>query len=427
VPLQEDKIMNRIQRRRTIAVLSILMLAAVAVGQQRNVADPEVQLRAASQKELLDGDLKGAIEIYEKISKGSNKAAAAKALVEMGRLYEKQGNADARHAYERVVREFGNQKETVAQAQARLKALGAASSVAIAYNSRTLIPIPFAPLFQSVSLDGRYIYMDHGIVFDQVIRQQKKIDETTDLIWDAAFSTDSKQVAYEVNRDAKDGPFEMRVVSLDAAGSGPGKVLFRNEEFIGGRPFGWSPDGKTVFAVLTRKDRTYVIAAISTANGSFQTIKSLEWRWPAGMSLSPDGRFYAYDASIAKESIDRDIFLLSTDGAIEVTLAQNPARDAGPVWTPDGNAVVFASDREGAPGLWMVEVADGKPRGVAVNLRKNELLRPLGFSADGTLYYSSDKASVFPGVYISPTGSVNLSASSGSPPTVATRHSLAWK
>ena len=81
------------------------------------------------------------------------------------------------------------------------------------------------------------------------------------------------------------------------------------------------------------------------------------------MSLSPDGRYIAYDSPQAEEGPERDIFLLASDGSREVPLVRHPGHDAGPMWTPDGSRVLFFSDRGGALGLWSVSVAEGRPQG----------------------------------------------------------------
>ena len=168
---------------------------------------------------------------------------------------------------------------------------------------------------------------------------------------------------------------------------------------------------KTFSPYSLSEDKTNVIAAISTASGSFRRIKLLEWRWPDKLSLSPDGRYIAYDALLAKDSTNRDIFLLSTDGS-EAPLVQHPARDATPVWTPDGNAVVFTTDRSKATELWMIQVADGKPKGTPELLRPKERrapagpIFPIGFSADGSFYYSAG-STLFSDVY---TAEVDLAA-----------------
>ena len=86
--------------------LSALLLGPVAAGQTKD--SPEVELKAATHLELVDGDLKAAIGQYQKIisNAGSNRSIAAKALLQMGQCYEKLGQAEARQAYERVVRDF---------------------------------------------------------------------------------------------------------------------------------------------------------------------------------------------------------------------------------------------------------------------------------------------------------------------------------
>lgn len=112
---------NRWMATGTLA--GFLWLTPFAATQQANRA--EVMFEAASKKELVDGDLKGAIEQYQKIvaTYGSNRAAAAKALVRMGQCYEKLGDleaGEARKAYERVLRDYADQKEAVSVARARL-------------------------------------------------------------------------------------------------------------------------------------------------------------------------------------------------------------------------------------------------------------------------------------------------------------------
>jgi hypothetical protein len=49
-----------------------------------------------------------------------SRKTAAEALVHMGQCYEKLGDAESRKAYERVLREYGDQKEAAMVARARL-------------------------------------------------------------------------------------------------------------------------------------------------------------------------------------------------------------------------------------------------------------------------------------------------------------------
>ena len=105
-----------------VLMISALLPAGLAAAQKDTRADAQLQA-AIEFKETVEGDLKSAIEMYRKVSSSSNRPAAAKALVRMGQCYEKLGDAEARKTYERVVREFGDQKEAVEQARGRVAAL----------------------------------------------------------------------------------------------------------------------------------------------------------------------------------------------------------------------------------------------------------------------------------------------------------------
>ena len=89
--------------------LVLALMAALAAGQKTDSA--EVQLAGAMKKEVVDGDLKGAIEQYKKLAQNANKSVAARALVRLGECYEKQGNAEARKTYEQVLSKFADQAE----------------------------------------------------------------------------------------------------------------------------------------------------------------------------------------------------------------------------------------------------------------------------------------------------------------------------
>ena len=202
----------------------------------------------------------------------------------------------------------------------------------------------------------------------------------------ALFSTvspDGSQVAYTWFN--KDFFYDLRLVGLD--GSEP-RVLYSNEEVVYLQPTDWSADGKHVLATLSRKDRTNQIVLISAADGSVQVIKTLDWRYPEKMGLSPDGKYIVYDFPTKPESPERDIFLLAADGSRETPLVEHPANDLFPVWAPDGSRVVFASNRTGSMGAWSIAIADGKAQG-SPELIKPDVGRilPMGFSADGTLFY----------------------------------------
>ena len=107
------------------------------------------------------------------------------------------------------------------------------------------------------------------------------------------------------------------------------------------------------------------------------------------MFFSPDASVLAYDLPEPEPGIGRDVYLLSVDGAREVTVAQHPANDMVVGWSPDGTMFLFASDRAGSTGLWSVPVANGQPSGVPTLIKSGlgMLESSLGVTRRGTLAY----------------------------------------
>ena len=202
------------------------------------------------------------------------------------------------------------------------------------------------------------------------------------------FSPDGKQVAFgwENPQDS----CELRVVGMD--GSGP-RVLDPGEKHAV-FPLDWSRDGKSILALLqTRSNGALArqVAVVSAADGSVRVLKRVDWRWrswpPEAMRFSPDGQFVVYDLPV-DEAGNRDVYVLSVANGQVTPLVQHPAQDRMLGWAPDGRSVLFLSDRTGSWGAWLVEVADGKPRGVPKLVKRDMgAIRPMGFVRDGSFYY----------------------------------------
>src|SRR5687768_7427235 len=103
-------------------VRTLILVIAAASMLAAQTADVDVLLQRAIRRETVEGDLKGAIDLYKKVvaGAGKNRSAAAKALLRLGECYEKQGDSQAQKVYERLVREFGDQVEQAREAQVRL-------------------------------------------------------------------------------------------------------------------------------------------------------------------------------------------------------------------------------------------------------------------------------------------------------------------
>src|SRR5690242_5693269 len=110
-------------KTRSALVAGALLVGSWMFGADQKGSSAEVELQAAIHTEMVDGNFKAAIEQYKKAAQSTNRAVAAKALVRMGECYEKLGDSEARKAYERVVREYADQKEATAAANTRLGAI----------------------------------------------------------------------------------------------------------------------------------------------------------------------------------------------------------------------------------------------------------------------------------------------------------------
>ena len=254
---------------------------------------------------------------------------------------------------------------------------------------------PDVDILGSVSSDGRYLSYTDWETGDLAMRDLetgKNRRLTNKGSWEssveyAEFSTpspDGKQVAYAWW--AKDDLINLRVVGLD--GSKP-RVLYANNDVDWIQPAAWSPDGKQILTILTKKDGANQMVFVSAADGSVQLLKTLNSGAPLKMSISPDGHYIAYDLPPNEGSSNRDIFLLSIDGKRESPLVEHPANDLYPVWTPDGRHILFASDRTGNMGVWIIPVAEGKPQGPPEVIKQDmgRHIEPMGMTRAGNLFY----------------------------------------
>ena len=261
---------------------------------------------------------------------------------------------------------------------------------------------PEVQLLGSVSPDGRYLSsVDMRGTGNLIIRDIAAGTDRTltgktgwnssDYAFKSIFSPDGEQVAYawfstEQFPETGGVSYELRIINRDGSGM---RRLYRNQETAYLQPHGWTPDGRWILALLqTVPPKTYQIVFISAEDGSVRVLKSLDWRHPINTSLSPDGKSIVYDFPPSEDSPQRDIYLLAADGSREVTLVKHGAHDMSPVWTPAGNEIVFTSDRSGQPGLWKLPVrGDGRAGAPSLVKPNLGLIRPMGFTLEGALYY----------------------------------------
>ena len=380
--------------RRTILISLVMAgLVVVPIALSQKTSQAELRFEEAHRKETIDGDLKAAIDLYRRAidEAGSNRAIAAQALVRMGQCYENLGDTEARKAYERVVREFGDQKISAEAARARLAVLGSSGKEPRARRILADASGVSGTLFPG----GKYIsHTDRktGDVLHYEIATGETKRITNRGTWtdsgapadaDEAFSRDGKQIAY--SWDAKDGSYQLRVRNLDGSGL---RTVFSDKEYVLIEPLDWAPDGQAILAFRTRD--TTELALFPTRGGEVRVLKGLISAWPAWphrAAFSPDGRYVAlsYPGDAAPRG---ELLLMTANGRNQTVVAGHPAEDQMLGWTPDGRSLVFLSDRSGTWDIWSVRVSEGQQQGEAELLRKDfgggEVL---GFAPDGSCYY----------------------------------------
>lgn len=97
--------------------------------------------------------------------------------------------------------------------------------------------------------------------------------------------------------------------------------------------------------------RVWTLILMVTIPQVVQADTALYLRQP---SLSPDNQSIAF-------SYRGDIWRVSTLGGLATRLTSNPGRDQRPVWSPTGDQIAFASDREGQSDVYIMPSSGGAP------------------------------------------------------------------
>ena len=394
--------MSRIIR---FALAAVVVLGVPSIARPQTGAD---RFQQALKKERVDGDLKGAIALYQQILKEqvADRSLSAKVLLQLASAYEKQGNADAKAAYQRIVRDYADQTEAASVARVRLVALSPAAVATGGTAVRRIWAGADVDPEGGPTRDGRLLtFVDWKTgdlaVHDLVTGEERHLTNKGPWTSSPEFalfsmpSRDGRQVAYvwfNTNAEA-----ELRIVGIDG---GPARMILTSPEIDYAQPCDWSPDGKTVLTILAKKDHTNQIALVSTANGAIRVLKTLDWRGPGKMTFSPDGKYVAYDTPPNDSTQKRDVFVLASDGSSENTLVKHSADDQVMGWSPDGRYVLISSDRTGGMSLWLIPVANGKATGEPVLARRDAELSiaSMGITNDGGFMYVAGRS--FADIYV---------------------------
>jgi len=181
-----------------------------------------------------------------------------------------------------------------------------------------------------------------------------------------ALSPDGRWIVFRSTRDGG-GLF---LVELEAGGErvrGPARRLTTDRS---GDP-AWSPDGAEIAystePVIAPESRgAGELWVISVATGVRRRVIATDAVQP---SWSPHGGRIAYWA-VRSGTGQRDLWTVPARGGDPVAVTDDAFVDWNPVWSPDGRALYFISNRGGSMNLWRIPIdeASGRPLGAPAPL-----------------------------------------------------------
>jgi hypothetical protein len=178
--------------------------------------------------------------------------------------------------------------------------------------------------------------------------------------------------------------FSLRLIHAD--GSNDRELLPASEPMVS--LLGWNRASNAIL-VATAAGNGACTELLEVETGARQKLRCVTDRTSLGFAaLSPDDRYLAYTKPRSAGRPPEDIWILDRVNKTDRAVTTDVAMDRNPLWTPDGKALTFVSDRLGTWGLFLVNVEDGVPQGSPELVRDlgRSMPSPLGFTRDGTLF-----------------------------------------
>jgi Tol biopolymer transport system component len=394
---REDVMIQRSLRFAVCAALALFVTTATA--QRRG--DAEQLLQAATHAELVEGDLDKAIGLYRDVLNRfpNDRVVAAQALVKLGAAYEKRGSAEARGAYERVLRDYADQADPVRIARTKLQALpGPATAKApetVTGPTYRLVLDRFGGVREVAHFSHQYDFAPDGrrFVFQRAVPERQTpmlfvtdadgalvrplLREDTGNWWGfqlPRWAPDGKGVAYLVHK----GPYETKQPwGIFVADVDTGTAVQIGSDFPDAhspKDLAWTADGREITYVMPTPElrvETSIPEGIysrSIATGETRLVQSTPVHWSLRLGgYSPDGRWLAFHQMAGESSDGRDIdvWMLPARGGAALKVTDGAGIDAQPAWAPEGGALYFVSDRSGDLNVWktVIDLATGARKG----------------------------------------------------------------
>lgn len=403
-------------RNTRIILFSFLLLPSCLLFVFGNMASQKTAaeyFEKAFYYEDVQGDLQKAIQLYEQILKQfpEDRQIAAKAQLHIGLCYEKLGLREATSAYQKVVQNYGEQKEAVAKAKERLSELTQPEKKpeeAEGIRIRQIWKKPYIDSLGSISLDGQFlsfVYWGEGDVAihdlksgeDRILTHEADaVTGGTGFAQQPTISKNGKRIAYSWWKPHH--TYDLLLIDVDNPSP---RLLYRkkNEHVY---PVEWLSDKELIFMRYDWETKKgLIVCSINISDGTIRELMTFKPEYWSGVSCSPDEKFIAYDFPNETDKGNSDINLLAINGGDDISLVRHPANDRILGWVPGRNEFLFISDRTGTWDLWAVPVDGGKPSGPVERIYTDiGEVRPVGFTQNGECFFGFSRRTF--NAYIAP-------------------------
>jgi serine/threonine protein kinase/Tol biopolymer transport system component len=238
------------------------------------------------------------------------------------------------------------------------------------------IPSPDGRFFPYSGRDGNVAIYEFATGTSRTVTTGGDAGDTNFASYPVLVSPDSSRLAYSWEEGSCECT-QIRVIDADGANM---RILYEGKGPTELFPIEWTLDGSQILG--TRGEEVLLLSA---QDGSLRVLRTLPG---AGrVRLSPDGRYLAYDRGEDSDDTNRGVYI-TTDESPEIPVTTGRAYDSHPMWTPDGSAIVFASNRTGGPDLWLQRLTNGRPDGQPRLLDKDMgPFAPITLTRRGSLFY----------------------------------------
>jgi Tol biopolymer transport system component len=164
------------------------------------------------------------------------------------------------------------------------------------------------------------------------------------------WSPDGQKIAFVAGETGYDNSRDLCVIDMDDDSTD----CLTDGKYITEEAPSWSHDGESLVFSM-REDDTYNICVIEVQTGIITYLTDGQ-RHAISPTWSPDGSKIAYLVSIGDNLINFDLFVMNTNGSQKTRITQSPHQERIPIWSKDGEFIVFTTLLEDSRNL-QVQIA----------------------------------------------------------------------